>query len=182
MLFLADFEVHKNTVKFLALGTEHGSAVASGEYEISVGMWKHVNEVQRELCHLADGLASILNDDKRGIDHLGSIENIFNAVQKTLNNVRSPKVPKLPISYAKVRQNPYTLLSQNLLQVAQKQLRKRGKKVLFATREGFVFWGEDITNEEYDLISEAYLVGSTDDIKFAQLTIIFKGIAFLLNI
>lgn len=168
--FLKDFETHKSTVKFLALGTEHGSAVASNEYKISVKNWKHVNEVQRELCHLADGLASILNDDKNGIDHLGSIENIYNAVQKSLKNVCSPKIPKLPISYVKVRQNPYTLLSQNLLQVAQKQLRKRGKKVLFATREGFVFWGEDITDEEYDLISSAYLEGSADDIKFAELT------------
>lgn len=168
--FLKDFETHKSTVKFLALGTEHGSAVASNEYKISVKNWKHVNEVQRELCHLADGLASILNDDTKGIDHLGSIENIYNAVQKSLNNIRSPKIPRLPISYVKVRQNPYTLLSQNLLQVAQKQLRKRGKKVLFATREGFVFWGEDITDKEYDLISAAYLVGSADDIKFAELT------------
>lgn len=160
--FLSNFEVHKSTIYFLALGTEDGTAVASGDYKLSVKNKKHINEIQRELCHLADGLASIQNES------LESIEALYKAISRSLGKIN--KIVDLPISYLKVRSNPYTLLSQNLLQVARKVLNKRGKKVLYATREGFIFWGEDVTNEEFGAVSKSYLVGSEDDIKFAELT------------
>lgn len=160
--FLPDFETHKGTIYFLALSTEDGTAVASGDYKISVNNWKQINEIQRELCHLADGLASIQNE------HLESIEALFRAIDKNLNKIT--RTAELPISYVKVRPNPYTLLSQNLLQVAKKTLRKNGKPVLYATREGFIYWGEDISDEEFEAIKNAYLVGSEDDIKFLKLT------------
>lgn len=160
--FISDYEKHKSTIFYLALGTENRTAVSSGDYKLSVNNWNHVNEVQRELCHLADGLASIQNES------LESIEALFKVIQKSLNKIS--KIESIPISYLKVRQNPYTLLSQNLLQVARKELNKKGKKVLYATRDGFIFWGDDITEEEYNIIKLAYLKGSEDDIKPLKLT------------
>jgi hypothetical protein len=160
--FLPDFELHKNTIYFLALSTEDGTAAAAGDYEISVKNRKHINEVQRELCHLADGLASIQNE------HLESIEALYKAIQKSLDKIRP--IAKMPVSYLKVRVNSYTLLSQNLLQVARKTLRKSGKRVLYTTREGFIYWGEDISGDEFAAIKDAFLVGSEDDIKYLELT------------
>lgn len=160
--FLPDFEIHKSTVYFLALGTEDGTAVASGDYNISVNNRKHIYEIQRELCHLADGLASIQNES------LESIETLHQAIKKSLHKINN--IVELPISYLKVRQNQYTLLSQNLLQVARKTLHKRDKKVLYAMREGFIYWGEDISDAEFNAIESAYLKGSEDDIKFLELT------------
>jgi hypothetical protein len=160
--FLPEFETHKGTVYFLALSTEDGTAIATGDYKITVKNWKHVNEVQRELCHLADGLASIQNE------HLESIEALYKAIQKSLNKIS--QIAEMPISYLKVRANPYTLLSQNLLQVAKKTLRKSGKRVLYATREGFIYWGKDVSGEEFSAIKDAFLVGSEGDIKYPELT------------
>lgn len=160
--FLKDYEKHKSTIYFLALGTENGTAVSSGDYKISVSNWNHVSEIQRELCHLADGLASIQSE------HLESIEELYKAIQKCLYKIS--KIEDIPVSYVKVRPNPYTLLSQNLLQVTRKELSRNSKKVLYATREGFIFWGEDISDEEDKKIEQAYLTGSEDDIKFLELT------------
>lgn len=160
--FLTDFETHKTTIYFLALSTEDGTAVTSGDYKLSVNNWKHINEIQRELCHLADGLASIQNEG------LERIEALYKAINNSLNKIS--KIAEVPISYLKVRPNPYTLLSQNLLQVARKVLHKSGKQVLYAMHEGFIFWGEDVSDEEFRAIESAYLVGSEDDIKFLELT------------
>ena len=154
--FLTDFETHKSTVYYLALATEDRTEVYAADYPITVNRRKHIKIVQRELCHLADGLASIQNEQ------LESIEALYKAVNRSLSKIS--KIIDLPISYLKVRQNPYTLLSQNLLQVARKQLYQSGKKVFYATREGFIFWGEDITNEEFETIEKVYLKGSAEDI------------------
>lgn len=160
--FLENYEKHRGTIYFLALATENGTAVSSGDYKISVNNWNHVNEIQRELCHFADGLASIQNE------HLESIEGLYKAIKKCLNKIA--KIEDIPVSYVKVRPNPYTLLSQNLLQVTRKELSKNGKKVLYATREGFVFWGKDISDDENNKIKQVYLTRSEDDIKFLELT------------
>jgi hypothetical protein len=161
-VFLEDFETHKSTVYYLALATEDRTFVQAEDYPITVNNRDEIKKTQRELCHLADGLASIQNEQ------LESIEALYKAVQRSLSKIS--KIIDLPISYLKVRPNPYTLLSQNLLQVARKQLYQNGKKVFFGTREGFIFWGEDITENEFNKIEKAYLKGSAEDIKVLELT------------
>jgi hypothetical protein len=160
--FLADFEKHKSTIYFLALATEDRTFVQAEDYLITVNNRDEIKKTQRELCHLADGLASIQNEQ------LESIEGLYKAVNRSLSKIS--KIIDLPISYLKVRPNPYTLLSQNLLQVARKQLYQSDKKVFFATREGFIFWGEDIIDSEFKKIEKAYLKGSAEDIKVLELT------------
>lgn len=161
-LFWPEFERHKSTVYYLSLATENGTWVAAEDHSITVNNQDEIKRTQRELCHLADGLASIQNEN------LESIEALYKAVSHGLSRINS--IQNIPISYLKVRLNPYTLLSQNLLQVARKELALRGKKVLYALREGFIFWGEDLSEEEYIAIQKAYLQGSADDIKFSGLT------------
>lgn len=160
--FFTDFEEHKSTVYYLALSTEDRTFVQAEDYAITVNNRRHIKNVQRELCHLADGLASIQNEE------LESIESLYKAVNRSLKKISN--IIDLPISYLKVRPNPYTLLSQSLLQIARRQLHQIGKKMFYATHEGFIFWGEDITNEEFGEIEKAYLKGGSDDIKTLELT------------
>ncbi len=160
--FFPEFQEHRSTIYYLALATENGTWAMAENYPITVNRQSEIKRTQRALCHLADGLASIQNE------HLESIEVLYTAISRSLSMITD--IAEMPISYVKVRSNPYTLLSQNLLQVARKELARRGKKVLYATREGFVYWGEDVSEEEYVSIQNAYLKGSEDDIKFLELT------------
>ena len=160
--FFPGFEQYKSNVYYLALATENGSWVTAEDYPITLNNQEEVRTVQRELCHFADGLASIQDES------LESIEGLYKAVNQKIKQL--VKTEALPVSYLKVRPNPYTLLSQNLLQVARQTLTKNGKKVLYATREGFVFWGEEVPSQEYDEINKAFLTGSEEDIKFLELT------------
>lgn len=160
--FFPGFQKHRSTIYYLALATENGTWAMAEDYPITVNRQSEIKRTQRALCHLADGLASIQNE------HLESIEALYKAIFRSLSKIIG--IAEMPISYVKVRSNPYTLLSQNLLQVARKELARQGKKVLYATREGFVYWGEDMSEEEYVSIQNAYLKGSEDDIKFLELT------------
>lgn len=160
--FLADFGKHKSTIYFLALATEDGTFVQAEDYPITVNNRDEIKKTQRELCHLADGFASIQNKQ------LESIEALYKTIQKSLSKIYN--LIDLPISYLKVRPNPYTLLSQELLQKTRKVLSKAGKKELFATREGIIFWGEDINNTEYDDIKNTYL--NSQEVKYLSLTTI----------
>lgn len=161
-VFFPEFEQYKSNVYYLALATENGTWATAEDYPITLRNRDEVRVTQRELCHLADGLASIQNES------LESIEALYKAVSSRVSSIS--KIALLQVSYVKVRPNPYTLLSQNLLQVARHVLAKSGKKVLYATREGFVFWGEDVSKKEYEDVGKAYLTGSADDIKILELT------------
>lgn len=160
--FLPLFDHYKTNVYYLSLATENGSWVTAEDYPITLHNQEEVRTVQRELCHFADGLASIQDES------LESIEGLHKAVNKKIKQLEKTK--PLPVSYLKVRPNPYTLLSQNLLQVARQVLAKNGKKVLYATREGFVFWGDEVSGPEHHEINKAFLTGSEEDIKFLELT------------
>lgn len=160
--FLPEFERYKNNIYFLALATENGTWATAEDYPVTLENRDEIRMTQRELCHLADGLASIQNES------LESIEALHKAVSRSVGRIA--KIAQLRVSYVKIRPNPYTLLSQNLLQVARQVLATNGKKVVYATREGFVFWGEEVSQNEYEAIRKAYLKGSAEDIKFKELT------------
>ncbi|MBL3656672.1 hypothetical protein [Fulvivirga sediminis] len=159
--FLHSFDQHKSNVYYLALAAEDGSWVASEDYPITLNRDEIVG-VQRKLAHLADGIASIQNEN------LESIERLHDSISRKLRGIQA--IVPMSVSFIKVRHNPYTLLSQNLLQVARKVLLKNGKKVILALREGFVFWGEPVTEAEYAAIEKEYEQGSVEDIKFVELT------------
>ena len=160
--FFSEFEHYKSNIYYLALATENATWATAEDYPITLGNRDEIRMTQRELCHLADGLASIQNES------LESIEALHDAVSHRVGRIA--KIAPLRVSYVKIRPNPYTLLSQNLLQVARQVLATSGKKVVYATRGGFVFWGEEVSQNEYEAIRKAYLKGSAEDIKFRELT------------
>lgn len=157
--FLGNFDDWQNEIFFLALGTENRTQVLANQYPLQRNE-KFLRETLRPLCHLADSLASIQELESPGMVHesitrkLGQTESVFG---------------KFPVSYVEVRQNPYTLTSQNLLQAARKVLAKNGKKVCFALRNGFVFFGEDVTNEELKEIQK-YSGSQVSDLDPVKLT------------
>lgn len=159
--FMPEYDQYKSNVYYLALSVEDGSWVASEDYPVTLNR-DEVAGVQRHLCHLADGLASIQNEN------LESIERLYESVKGKLKGITGTM--PMEVSYVKVRHNPYTLLSQNLLNVARKVLLKSGKKVILALREGFIFWGGPVTEQEHDLIAQEYQIGSAEDIKCVDLT------------
>lgn len=142
--FFPAFNDHQNDVFFLALATENRTRLLANEYPAK----RITRETLAPLCHLADGLASI--------QEVESPATVFESVHRKMSFVESV-FGKLPVSYVEVHPNPYTLTSQNILMAARKELHLKGKKVLYALRTGFVFFGEDVTADERSKIQQTFL-------------------------
>lgn len=136
-VFYPDFEQHKGDVYFLCLSDEDRTSVLANQYKITLSEI-HIKEVLAMLCKFADSIASNQN--------LDSVEAFYKSISKSLSIISG--INTLPISYVKINPNPYTLLSQNILQSARQVLALSGKKIFQALRNGFVYFGEDITETE----------------------------------
>ena len=133
--FFEEFDTYKNDICFLALATEYRTRTLAQQYDFKLSE-KHVREVLAELCHLAgaNGFASVQEKE------IENIETLHQAITKSLNKIAAiDGMPPLPVSYVQIYENPYTLLTQQLLRCAKNVLRQQGKKLLFAMRNGFVF-------------------------------------------
>ncbi|MDD4821914.1 MAG: hypothetical protein PHI48_05080 [Bacteroidales bacterium] len=136
-MFFPDFQKYKGNIYFLCLSDEDRTCVLANQYKITLSEI-HLKEVLVRLCKFADSIASNQNFD--------SIETFYNSISKSLSIIS--EINTLPISYVKVNPNPYTLLSQNILQSARQVLSESGKKVFQSLRNGFVYFGEDLTETE----------------------------------
>jgi|GEM_PF-3466925 len=136
-MFYPDFEQHKGDVYFLCLSDEDRTCVLANQYKITLSE-THIKEVLSLLCKFADSLASNQNFD--------SVEIFYKSISKSLSIISG--INKVSISYVEINPNPYTLLSQNILQSARQVLAISGKKVFLALRNGFLYFGEDITEKE----------------------------------
>lgn len=139
--FFNEIDEYRNEIYYLALSTENRTSVVANEYPIKLG--KHLENKLRLLCHLADGLASI--------QELDSAEDVYTQIVKKLEKNKA-EFGELPVSYVEMRSNPYTLLSQNVLQMARLVLAQNGKKVFYALRNGFIFFGENMSGIEKEAI------------------------------
>ena len=137
MNFFPEFEKYKGDVYFLCLSDEDRTSVLANQYKISLSEI-HIKEVLVMLCKFADKIASISNFD--------SVEEFYDSISKSLSKISG--INQLPISYVEVNPNPYILLSQNILQSARQVMALSGKKVFQALRNGFVYFGEDLTKDE----------------------------------
>ncbi|MFA5639478.1 MAG: hypothetical protein WC946_03195 [Bacteroidales bacterium] len=135
--FFPEFEKYKGDVYYLCLSDEDRTSVLANQYKISLSEI-HMKEVLAILCKFADKIASNQNFD--------SVEEFYNSISKSLSIISG--INQLPISYVEVNPNPYILLSQNILQSARKEMALSGKKVFQALRNGFIYFGEDLTKEE----------------------------------
>ncbi len=140
-VFFSDFDKYKNDVYFLCLSDEDRTSVLANQYKITLSE-THVKEVLALLCKFADSIASNQN--------LESVEAFYNSISKSLSIILG--INEVSISYVEINPNPYTLLSQNILQSARQVLALSGKKVFQALRNGFVYFGEDITEIEVQKI------------------------------
>ena len=136
-LFFPDFDKYKNDVYFLCLSDEDRTSVLANQYKITLSE-THIKEVLALLCKFADSIASNQN--------LDFVEAFYNSISKSLSIISG--INKVQISYVEINSNPYTLLSQNILQSARQVLALSGKKVFQALRNGFVYFGEDLTASE----------------------------------
>lgn len=135
--FFPEFEKYKGDVYYLCLSDEDRTSVLANQYKISLSEI-HIKEVLAILCKFADKIASNQNFD--------SVEEFYNSISKSLLIISD--INQLTISYVEVNPSPYILLSQNILQSARKVMALSGKKVFQALRNGFIYFGEDLTKEE----------------------------------
>lgn len=137
MNFFPEFEKYKGDVYFLCLSDEDRTSVLANQYKISLSEI-HIKEVLVMLCKFADKIASNSNFD--------SVEEFYDSISKSFSKISG--INQLPISYVEVNPNPYILLSQNILQSARQVMAVSGKKVFQALRNGFVYFGYDLTKDE----------------------------------
>ena len=156
--FFTDFETFKNDVYFLALSTENGTEVMKNQYKVSLD-FQHLTEILEPLCNFGDGLASI--------KELDGVEVFYKEAEKVFAKIS--QITKLEISYIKVHENPFTLLSQNLLNTAGRVLSQNGCSILYTMRDGILFFGEDLKDEEKKEIFTEFEEGN-DDLDIIGLT------------
>ncbi len=156
--FFPEFENYKNDVYFLALSTENRTEVKKNRYEITLD-YRHLNEILAPLCNFADGIASI--------QELDGVEVFYKEAEKALGKIN--QIIDFKISYIKIHENPYTLLSQNLLNTAGKVLKQNGRSIFYTMRDGILFFGNDLTDKEKELIFEEFENNQSDDIDIGKL-------------
>jgi CRISPR-associated protein Csc3 len=157
-IFFPDFDKYKNDVYFLCLSDEDRTSVLANRYKIALSEI-HVKETLALLCKFADSIASNQN--------LDSVNTFYKSISKSLSIISG--INKVSISYVEINPNPYTLLSQNILQSARQVIALSGKKVFQSLRNGFVYFGEDLNETEIKkILLKATQVSS--DIDHIQLT------------
>lgn len=157
-IFYPDFEQHKGDIFFLCLSDEDRTCVLANQYKITLSEL-HIKEVLAILCKFADSIASNQN--------LDTVEIFYKSISKSLSIISG--INTLPISYVEINPNPFTLLSQNILQSARQILALSDKKVFQALRTGFVYFGEDITEEQLKQI-QLKSTQVNNDIDYIELT------------
>ena len=156
--FFSEFETYKDDVFFLSLSTEDRTEVLKNKYKITLD-FNHLTEILAPLCNFADGIASI--------QELDGVETFYKEANRLLAKIN--QIIDLKISYIKIHENPYTLLSQNLLNTAGKVLKQNGRSILYTMRNGILFFGDDLKNDEKELIFREF-ESRSDDLNILGLT------------
>lgn len=156
--FFHEFETYKSDVFFIALSTEDRTEVLKNRYKVSLD-FHHLTEILAQLCNFADGIASI--------QELDGVEMFYKEAIKSLAKIN--QIVDLKLSYIKIHENPYTLLSQNLLNTAAKVIKQSGRSILYTMRDGFLFFGDDLKETEKELIFSEFENSQADDIDIEKL-------------
>jgi len=156
--FFPEFQTFKSDVYFLALSTEDGTEVLKNQYKVSLN-FHHLTEILEPLCNFADGLASI--------KELDGVESFYKEAEKKLSKIN--QIVDLKLSYIKIHENPYTLLSQDLLNTAGKVLKQNGRSILYTMRDGILFFGDDLKVNEKEMVFREF-ESADEDIDILKLT------------
>ncbi|WP_299459318.1 hypothetical protein [uncultured Microscilla sp.] len=160
--FFPAFDTYHQDIYFLTLSDENRTSVLANAYTLTLDE-DYVKQVLAILCKFADKLASI--------QELYEIEEFYSQVGKAvqqLEGLAQTSFGDLQLSYIKLQPNPYILLGQQAMQAAKKILEAQGTKVMYALRDGFIYFGEDLSLETHAKIRQAYQQGG--DIKPVPLT------------
>lgn len=136
--FFLEWKEWLEEIKFLALGAEYRTKIYSLQKPIKE--FDFFNVTLGEYCHLADSIASI--------DKTRSVAEFYETLCKRTVD-RKPISTLWQLSYIEIQENIFTLLSQKLLLVAREIiLNERQQTILFKLRNGFVYIGEPLSEEE----------------------------------
>lgn len=158
--FFPEWRTWHNEIAFLALATENRTSVFANQFAVRGETF--LRGKLQPFCHLADGFASI--------QELNCVEEAYTVLSKKLKEIENVMGQKIPISFVEIRANPYILLSQNVLQAARKVFSPE-KKVFYTLRNGFIYFGENATNEELIKIRQAFneLAKNLDPVKLTSI-------------
>lgn len=133
-------------IKFLALHTENRTTAYS--YDLPIREWQFVSEILGSTCHLADTFASA-SEFTNVFEFYQSISHAkFNG--KPINEI-------WPLSFIEISDNIFSLLSQKLLNTAKAFIQETRKdEILFHLRNGFVFIGKPLEENERNAIIERF--------------------------
>lgn len=157
--FFLEWKEWIEEIKFLALGAEYRTKIYSLQKQIKE--YEFFNTILIEYCHLADSIASI--------DKTNSVAEFYERLGKCLLD-RKPLSTLWQLSYIEIQENIFTLLSQKLLLAAREIiLNERQQTILFKLRNGFVYIGEPLVEEEIKKIKMNFKNNLSDIIASAQI-------------
>lgn len=148
--FFTEFDHYQQDIYFLSLSDENRTSVLANSYKLKLDE-KYIKRVLAILCRFADKLASI--------QELYKVEEFYNEVSKAVQQLEGSaqtSFGNLPLSYIKIQPNPYILLGQQAMLAAKKVLEAQGIKIMYALRDGFIYFGENLSTETYAQIRQAY--------------------------
>lgn len=169
--FMPNWQEWLNEIKFLALGTEYRTQIHA--LQQSIREFDFFHSVLGEHCHFADALASIVGFE--------STTKFYETICK--RQLCGQNLTTLwPLSYVEVQPNTFTLISQKLLIAARAVVERRKQTILFSLRDGFVFIGEPLTQDDFsaakaELKSDLFDVLPLTKIDFQQCDFAFLDFA-----
>lgn len=146
-------------IKFLALGTEYRTKIYA--HQKSIKEHDFFNTVLAEHCHLADSIASM--------GGFSSVAEFYEQIcNKQMDGRRLADLWQL--SFVEVQENIFTLLSQKLLFAAKSLIQdERQQTILFSLRNGFVYIGQPLSQDEIDKIKMDFKSDLSDVVKSSLL-------------
>lgn len=135
-------------IHFLALSAERRTQIYALQVPISEDLFDVFNTVFAEYCHLADSF-----DSRKEFTSVAEFYD--NLCNMRINNKKLSEYWGL--SYIEVQENIFTLLTQKLLYEAKSFIRdERNQTVLFSLRNGFVYIGEPLADEDVKEIKRRF--------------------------
>lgn len=157
--FFPEWQEWIEEIKFLALGAEYRTKVYSLQKPIKE--YEFFNTILIEYCHLADSIASI--------DKTRSVAEFYEVLCKCFLD-RKPLSSLWELSYVEIQENIFMLLSQKLLLAARDViLNDRQQIILFKLRNGFVYTGEPLRDEEIKKIKIGFKNNLSNVLASAQI-------------
>lgn len=157
--FFPEWKDWVEEIEFLALGTEYRTKIYA--HQKSIKEHDFFNTVLAEHCHFADSIASM--------EGVSSVTEFYEQLcNKQMDGRRLADLWQL--SFVEVQENIFTLLSQKLLFAAKSLIQdERQQTTLFSLRNGFVYIGEALNEDEILKIKTEFTKDLFDYLSLTQI-------------